>query len=462
MNMRKTILLGATLLSFILLAGTTLEAQPYSNAVVALNPVAYWPLTETTQPPAGQYVATNSGTLGAVGNGFYETWWQTNGTTQVLFNTNNISHVAGATADGDQAMGTAAVGQYVVFPRFTNGVANSALTIQPPFSIELWVKPTSTTSSLFPIVTEGFNNIQTGANLNYQTTQQGVGVGQFGGNIYFVTFNGGGTKTEADAVFTVSQWNHIVCTFDGTNQNIYLNGALKQTKVPPRNALGQVFVADLLSPLLIGGGTELGASGGGNPFPGSVDEVAIYTNVLALTAMTNHFQTAYGTNGTFGSNYKNAVLANNPTVYMRLDEPAFTGAPDPSTYPVANNYGSLGVAAKGVYQPGTVPGVAGPTNTGFGSPSFGVAINGFNAGVDVGGGSLPLALNPTNNQPVTVAAWFRANPADCVGRFQAIVGHSDASWRLSLDNNAGNRFNPGNGPEMQFANVYDELANGMF
>ena len=24
----------------------------YSNAVLALNPVAYWPLTETTQPPA--------------------------------------------------------------------------------------------------------------------------------------------------------------------------------------------------------------------------------------------------------------------------------------------------------------------------------------------------------------------------------------------------------------------------
>ena len=36
----------------------------YSNAVMSLSPVAYWPLNETTPPPA-PYLATNSGTLGA-------------------------------------------------------------------------------------------------------------------------------------------------------------------------------------------------------------------------------------------------------------------------------------------------------------------------------------------------------------------------------------------------------------
>ena len=63
---------------------------------------------------------------------------------------------------------------------------------------------------------------------------------------------------------------------------------------------------------------------------------------------------------------------------------------------------------------------------------------------------------------MTVTAWFNGNPADCVGRFQVIMGHSDAGWRLTLDTSAGNRFNPGNGPELQFANVTDELTNGMY
>ena len=82
--------------------------------------------------------------------------------------------------------------------------------------------------------------------------------------------------------------------------------------------------------------------------------------------------------------------------------------------------------------------------------------------MDVGAGALPTLLNPTNHQPMTVMGWFKGNPADCVGRFQVIMGHSDSSWRLTLDTSAGNRFNPGNGPELQFANVTDELTNGMY
>jgi len=42
------------------------------------------------------------------------------------------------------------------------------------------------------------------------------------------------------------------------------------------------------------------------------------------------------------------------------------------------------------------------------------------------------------------------------------MGHSDSSWRLTMDSLSGNRFNPGNGPELQFANISDELTNGMF
>ncbi|HWI59474.1 MAG TPA: hypothetical protein VNZ22_19760, partial [Bacillota bacterium] len=155
--MRKTSLLGAAVASLALMAGIAGYAQTYSNAVQALNPVAYWPLTETAQPPVGQYVANNLGTLGTVGNGYYETWWQATASSPVLFNTNNIQHVPGVTGDSDMAMQDGGVGQYVVFPRFTNGVANSALTITAPFSIELWAKTYTTNVGLAPMVTEGRN-----------------------------------------------------------------------------------------------------------------------------------------------------------------------------------------------------------------------------------------------------------------------------------------------------------------
>ena len=458
--MRNKSFLLATAASLLLAAGTSVQSQTYSNAIVALNPVAYWPLAETVAAPAGLYVATNSGTLGAAGNGYYETWYQTMGGT-TLVATNVIQHVAGVTADGNMAMQNSIIGQHVVIPRATNGVANAAVTITPPFSIEVWVYPTNGAASggIKPLVSEGFVNTLNGASLGNQTVSQGVTIGSYNNIIYFSTFNGAGTKTEIDtAVYAANGWHHIVGTFDGTNMKLYNNGLLVSTKAPPQDALGHNFAADLVTPLLIGSGGNQNST-----FGGVIDEVAIYKTVLAATDVTNHFQTAFGTNATYGANYKNAVLANSPTIYLRLDEPAFTTAPDLSTCPVASNYGSLGAAANGRYQPGTTPGIAGPAYTGLGgASSHAVALDGFNAGVDVGLGSVPALLNPTGSQPLSVMTWFRANPSDCVGRYQNILAHGDLSWHLGLDTTAGNRFNPGAGPELLFGSAAAEITSGFF
>src|SRR5438105_3319618 len=116
--------------SLTLLAGVSARAQSYSNAVVALNPAGYWPLTETTQPSGGLYIATNSGSLGAAGQGYYATWWQTNGVSNALLSSNTIVHIPGALSnDTDQAMQQGVIGQYVVIPRVTNGVPNPAVTL---------------------------------------------------------------------------------------------------------------------------------------------------------------------------------------------------------------------------------------------------------------------------------------------------------------------------------------------
>jgi hypothetical protein len=450
----------------VLVTGLSAGAQTYSNAVMALNPAAYWPLTETAQPSGGLYVATNLGTLGVAGQGYYETWWQTNGVSNTLMSSNSITHIQGAiVGDPDTALVQGQVGQYVVIPRTTNGVANAGVTLTAPFSIEMWVYPTNTPASkLMPILAEGFtpNSIQA-TNVGYQATTEGTSIGMYGGVLYFNTFNGptAGTKSEIDtATLALNQWYHIVATFDGTNMRLYLNGVLIGTKAPPNNVLGQNYVPDPISPLVVGGGSELGLSGGANTnFMGALDEVAIYHGVLSQTQVTTDYQT--GTNVNRSTPYPQVIEGNSPAIYLRLDEPAFTG-PSVTASPVANNYGSLGAAANGYYLPGTTPGLAGPSYAGFGPGNYSVALNGFNSGVDIGGGALPLALNPTNAQPITVAAWFKGNPADCVGRFQTIIGHSSSSWRLNLDQNAGVQFNPGNGPQLQFASVFDELNNGLF
>src|SRR5205814_10608368 len=59
----------------------------------------------------------------------------------------------------------------------------------------------------------------------------------------------------------------------------------------------------------------------------------------------------------------------------------------------------------------------------------------------------------------------QGNPADAPARFQVLLGHSDRSWRLTMDggaaaSTAGNRFNPGNGPELSFVNTADVVTNG--
>jgi hypothetical protein len=480
--MNKRVLICAALGALALFAGTQAQAQStYSNAVIALNPVAYWPLNETTPPPQLlNLTAANLGSLGAAGKGFYGAWYQPSGSTWYL--TNNIVQANAVTFPFDGSMGMlcqGAPGQYVIVPRNTNGVANAAVTLNPPFSIEAWLKIGTTASALGDIISQGATvNLNTGGpNTNNPyygglgTGWAGVELGQYQDYIFLLTqsTNGQSKASELDTSaynagkgFTVGQWVHVVATFSGTTEAIWTNGVLCVSKTSPANAIGQQFVVDPTSPLMIGGGSDVTASYG-QGYKGTIHDVAIYNHVLSQTSIQNHFQTAYGTNATYGSVYTNAVLADSPVLYYRLNDPVSqvnAGYPS-ATFPVANNYGSAGTTGNGVYQPGTTPGVAGPSYLGFGANSKAVAFNGWLGGVDVGGGNLPANLNPTGAVPMTVVSWFQSGPADAPGRFQELLGHGDNSYRLALGQAAGeNHFNPGPGPELQFTSPADVATNG--
>lgn len=464
--MRKIRLICLTA-SLVTLVSLSARAQSYPSAVLSLNPAGYWPLSENTAPPYGYYVATNLGTSGAAAQGYYQTWYQGNGTG--FYATNNIVHTAGATGDGDLAMqcngSPGGLGQYVIMPRTTNGVANPAVAIQAPFSVELWVKSGNTNLGLQPIITEGRNPVALDPNVGATNTYVGFSLGQFKNFFYWQVYNaranGNSGVPECDtAIIQPNTWYHVVGVFDGTNISIYANGVQNSTtKAVSANYLGQRYVVDPVCPLLIGTGTEFSALNGGINFVGAIDEVAIFPQALSLTQIDNHYNAT-------ASGYSTAVLADNPSIYLRLNEPALTTYPDPSTFPVAQNLGTVGAAANGVYQPGTSPGVAGPAYTGFGGSSRAVAFNSFYGAVDVGGGALPAVFNPIGtNTPFTVTTWFKGYPADSPARFQVLMGHSDRSWRLAMDGGTaaspgGNRFNPGNGPELSFANTADMVTNG--
>ena len=275
-------------------------------------------------------------------------------------------------------------------------------------------------------------------------------------------FNNKASELDSPHTLVVGQWVHLVVTFDGTHEVMYENGAQVASKTVAANAAGQTYVPDPTSPLMIGSGSDVAVDYGVS-FTGGLDEVAIYNSILPLSSIQNHYQTAFGTNATFGNNYTNAVLADNPTIYFRMDDaPGVTNAGYPSgTFPVANNYGSTGSAGNGVYQPGTTPGVAGPAYSGFGANSTAVAMNGWFGAVDIGSSNIPAALNPTGIAPLTIATWFKTGPADSPGRFQNILGHSDSSNRMALGQVASeNHFNPGPGPELQFTTAAAVATNG--
>jgi hypothetical protein len=354
-------------------------------------------------------------------------------------------------------------------------VANTSVTLVPPFTIEAWVVPINTAATgPFGIVAEGGTTVNYGGphtNNPYSggggTGYAGVVIAQYSTFFLFDCFatNGTSKANELDSPSTgssapqIGQWNHLVCTYDGTTENMWLNNVLVAHKTTPANNAGVTFAPDLTTPLLIGTGPEITAQGGegGIGFDGALDEVAIYNEVLPSTSIANHFNAANTTG------YASSVLSDNPVLYYRFNDtiaPANAGYPS-STFPVATNYGTLGTNANGVYQPGTTPGAAGPSYVGFGS-SPAVALNGWFGAVDVGGGNINLncpALNPIGKVPFTVVSWFQGNPADAPGRYQDIVGHGSSSYRLALGTTCGeNRFNPYN-TELQFVNATDMVTN---
>src|SRR5205807_7448655 len=130
----------------------------------------------------------------------------------------------------------------------------------------------------------------------------------------------------------LNTWIYLAGTFDGTNAALYVNSGTTNVSngANPRafntNAVGLRFVPDDNSALLVG---CLGQFNNGR-LTSYIDEVAIYTNVLTQSRIIAHKDAAPG------GSYSPTVLADNPAIYLRLDESPYTPPPQ-STFPNATN-----------------------------------------------------------------------------------------------------------------------------
>jgi hypothetical protein len=255
---QKLMLLGA---AFLLAGVRTASAADYPTTILGDKPVAYYRFED----PSGSSTATD-----ATGNGYdgaYSYDSDVNGnvdypkldvvgidTNSVLFHnytdTNALAH-----------------SESMVVPN------NSAMNPAGPFSIEFWARPTSDANTYrVPVGNFAGYSFNSGGWQFYQSP------GTPGTWIWSV--NGGAAFMQAGAVVK-NQWAHIVGVYDGTNLTFYLNGVAAVTQSFPTYAVNNSGV----NGLVVSGDPS---TGWGN-WEGYIDEVAVYTNALSYTQVTNHY-----------------------------------------------------------------------------------------------------------------------------------------------------------------------------
>jgi Concanavalin A-like lectin/glucanases superfamily len=249
----------------------------YRDAVMADNPVGYWPLDETSGTSAGD---SKNGRNGTYTNGV------TLGQSGAL--PDSINNKA-ASFDGTN--------DYVTVPY--------AAALSPAtFTVEAWVKPNGTAS--WQEVAGSYDSLGGGA-------YRGYWLGIDGTTWNWEIDNGATITVIEGATVVTGSWTHLVGTFDGTTGKLYVNGTVVASSAA-------TYAANANSPFAIGSTYYRDTTSWSDAFNGAIDEVALYNTALTATQIRTHYNT--------GRCYKDSVLADAPLGYWRLGEAAGTTAAD--------------------------------------------------------------------------------------------------------------------------------------
>ncbi len=371
--MKKKLML-TSLLNATVLAGTlaismvAASGADYATTLKNLNPIGYWRLNEPTQPVVPTYPMTNFGTAGAVANGTY-------------YGVPSLGQPGALASDADTAAQFGTISSYAEVPYST------ALNPATSFTVEFWAKRTNSATATASVL------------CNFGPSRSN-GYLVFAGNADLKwTFRTYSNTTRGSLISTAAivqdQWTHVVCVHDGTGtgaNSIYLDGVLDSTLSPAP------YVPQAISNMRIGIGPNNETPAW--PFPGLLDDIAIYSSALTPTQIAAHYEAA--TNAAPATPYKTLVQTDGAVTYWRLNEPTL-----PLYVPyAATNSGTLGSAQDGKYSMvGSTTGGTGPVRqqfAGFESDNKSVALNGTSGQI-----SIPGFAKTTDT--CTITGWIKRN-----------------------------------------------------
>ncbi len=327
----------------------------YPSEVLADGPLAYYRLNENVTTPTFD-VATNAGSLGALGNGTYAS--TTHGAAGAI-----------VAQPGNTAVTFPGAGSLSV-------PYQAALNVAGPFTFEFWAKPVAAASAC------PASSIRLGNSgwLFYNST---LVAGQWS----FRTINSASAnQNTSGGTVTPGVWQHVVGVWDGTANILYVNGVQVAT-TPTATFLPN---SDPTLPLTVGARSDNGFQDNG-----TFDEAAYYATALTPAQILAHYQN--GTNAAPATPYHTLIAADGAVGYWRMSEPT-------PAYPVAANAGTLGAAANANYQGGVINDASGPSSPAF--PGFGASNPSGSFDGNSGFVDSPLGLL-NNRAKFTVMGWVK-------------------------------------------------------
>lgn len=140
-----------------------------------------------------------------------------------------------------------------------------------PFSVEVWLSPTTTATGGGFIVDHEAWDGRRGWLLSANSVRFG----------FERWFDGGSSSIGVEQPAVDGEWHHVIMSFDGTTQRLYIDGLRRTTGMRP------VPLVVIGVPWTVGG--QNCAQCSGNGFTGSVDELAIYGSALSEERIAAHF-----------------------------------------------------------------------------------------------------------------------------------------------------------------------------
>ncbi len=277
--------------------------SPYSNSVLNSPEgglILYWKLDEL-----GNTTATAVDSSGNGHSGTYDNGTGLGSSTHPTLGVTGLADQTCASFDG--------VGDNLTLGNNTS--PDLHITGFGTMSVEFWVKTTQTTAldslssdtAHVGIVTSDTSS----ADGRYFRAEMTLATGQMN----FVIFDDGATghSLAGSAVINDGVKHHIVCTFDGTNMDIYVDGVLDTTTAP---SMGGQPLATHARFVRVGAGSDGALGPRQSHIHGDVDEVALYTVAISLSTVETHFLIGNVTSGGGGSGTVTSVTAADTSVVV--------------------------------------------------------------------------------------------------------------------------------------------------